>query len=368
MSSSSMTNPERIEALRRLGYTDREAAFLRPAALQGGYFLRRQYCDFIGKEIGGTVAALIEKLLAQQHGAAITAFNNTKIYHLGSRPFYHALGEPDNRNRREHSPALIKSRLLGLDFVLAHRDYRYLATEREKLDYFSGTLEIALSALPYKRYVSLKTRSSTIRYFVDKYPIFTAEPGPAEPHAGGCFCFVDQGSLTLSAFETYLDQYSSLWRLLSDFHLIYVADSRRLFARAERCFLTLQSQLERRENERDVRLTKRMLQHFETRRLYEKGELGSFSRDKLIQLRNENDEFSGPENQALYERWRAVEAQASPEISGPNGRLPVSVKATFSTFLVEHRYDFFGEASSRNDVSISADGPTPRVVRGVGAV
>ena len=174
--------------------------------------------------------------------------------------------------------------------------------------------------------------------------------------------------LTLSGFETYLDQYSSLWRLLTDFHIIYVADTKRLFARAERCFFAFLSQLEGAENDRDVRLTKRMLQHFEARHLYEKGELGSFSRDKLIQLRNETDEFSGPENQALYERWKAVEAQASPEISGPNGRLPVSVKATFSTFLVEHRYDFFGETSSRNDVSISADGPTPRAVRGVGAV
>ncbi len=366
MSSLTMTNPERIEALRKLSYTEREAAFLCLAALQGGYFLRRHYGDFIGKEIGGTAATLIEKLLAQQHAVAITAFNNTKIYHLGSRPFYQAIGEPDNRNRREHSPALIKSRLMSLDFVLAHRDYSYLATEREKLDYFCGTLEIALSALPYKRYISLKTTATTTRYFVDKYPIFLSEVNlAAPPSVPASFCFVDQGSATLSGFETYLDQYSSLWRLLTNFHIIYVADTKRLFARAERCFFAFLGQL---EGSGDVGLTNRMLQHFEARHLYEKGELASFSRNKLIQLRNETDEFSGPENQALYERWKAVEAQASAEISGPNGRLPVSVKATFSTFLVDHRYDFFGETSNRNDVSISADGPTPRAVPGVGAV
>jgi len=28
---------------------------------------------------------------------------------------------------------------MGLDFVLAHVHYRYLATEWEKVDYFSGT-------------------------------------------------------------------------------------------------------------------------------------------------------------------------------------------------------------------------------------
>src|SRR2546425_9737908 len=78
MSSRSMSSSERIEALKSLGYTEREAAFLCLAALHGGYFLRRQYCDFIGKQIGGTAAALVEKLLAQRHAVAISALNNTK--------------------------------------------------------------------------------------------------------------------------------------------------------------------------------------------------------------------------------------------------------------------------------------------------
>src|SRR5712691_8419806 len=125
MSSRSMSSAERIAALKSLGYTEREAAFLCLAALHGGYFLRRQYCAFIGKEIGGTAAALVEKLLAQEHAVAISALNNTKIYHLGNRPFYALLGETDNRNRREHSAPAIKKRLMGFDFVLAHPHYRY---------------------------------------------------------------------------------------------------------------------------------------------------------------------------------------------------------------------------------------------------
>ncbi len=39
-----MSSAERIAALKGLGYTEREAAFLCLAALHGGYFLRRQYC------------------------------------------------------------------------------------------------------------------------------------------------------------------------------------------------------------------------------------------------------------------------------------------------------------------------------------
>ena len=67
MSQIRLTNAERMQALQRLGYTDREASFLCLAALHGGYFLRRQYGQFLGHSLGGTAAALIEKLLAKGH-------------------------------------------------------------------------------------------------------------------------------------------------------------------------------------------------------------------------------------------------------------------------------------------------------------
>jgi hypothetical protein len=177
--------------IKGFGYNEREAAFLCRAALHGGYFLRRQCAGFMGIETGGTVNALAEKLLEQNHARTLTALNNTKIYHLASRPFYTSIGEPDNRNRREHAPAAIKTRLMGLDFALANAEHRYLATEGEKLNYFSEALGIPLSDLPWKRYFSRKTRSTTTRHFVDKYPIFLKGSGEVERVATVSFCFVD---------------------------------------------------------------------------------------------------------------------------------------------------------------------------------
>jgi hypothetical protein len=342
MSSRAMTGPERIAALERLGYTSREAAFLCLASLHGGYFLRRQYCGFIGKETGGTVAALVEKLLNQKHAVAISALNNIKIYHLGSRPFYALLGETDNRNRREHSTPAMKKRLLGLDFVLAHPNYRYLATEREKLAYFSGTLGISLSSLPYKRYISRKAPSTTTRYFVDKYPIFLGETEPNKPRLQPSFCFVDEGTITLSGFETYLQQYSTLWRALNEYQVIYVADSRGLYQAAERRFAAFCSQLKSSEANPDVRHAMRLLEHFQARFLYEKGDFASFSREKLVRLRNETVEFSDRKHQDLYKRWTLAGAQAVVDAVAPMSPLPVALEASFSTYFVDHEYNFFG--------------------------
>jgi len=339
-----MTDSERIAALEKLGYTSREAAFLCVAALHGGYFLRRHYCGFIGKETGGTVNALVEKLLMQKHAVAISALNNAKIYHLGSRPFYTLLGETDNRNRRDHSTPAMKKRLMGLDFVLAHVNYRYLATEREKVDYFSGTIGIAVSALPCKRYISLKTPSTTTRYFVDKFPIFLSETTPSEPRLRPCFCFVDEGSVTLSGFETYLQQYADLWRTLKDFRVIYVADSKRLYQAAEHRFRNFSEQLKNSKSDPDASHAMRMLQHFEARFQYEKGDFVSFSREKLVRLRNETVEFSEPKHQALYMRWKSAGTRAVVDASAPTCQLPVALKASFSTYFVDHHYNFFGTA------------------------
>ena len=148
--------------------------------------------------------------------------------------------------------------------------------------------------------------------------------------------------MTLSAFETYLDQYSALWRGLGDFHVIYVADIKRLFPAAERRFSAFLNQLESSDSVTDARLAKRMIEHFEARFRYEKGDFSLFSRDELIRLRNESVEFQEPKHQALYERWKTAGAQAVVHVIAPNVRLPLSRKATFSTCLVEQSYEFFG--------------------------
>src|SRR5258708_1877002 len=223
MSQVAMTTFDRIRALERFGYTEPEAGFLCLAALHGGYFLRRQYAEFLRQQDGGTVTQLIEKALDRNHAHASTYGHKMQVYHLSARPFYAALGQVDNRNRRRRQLPMIKNRIMGLDFVLAHRDYSYLATEQEKLAYFTETLQIPVSNLPAKLYHGAKTEAATARYFLDKYPMFLSETPDLGRAPVVTFCFVDEGQVTLSHFETFLAQYRKLFASLSEFHLIYVA-------------------------------------------------------------------------------------------------------------------------------------------------
>ncbi len=213
MSRITLSPSERIEALGRFSYTPREAAFLVCAALQSGFFLRRQYCQFIHKEVGGTAAALIEKVLTLGHANALEGCRQTQVYHLGSRPFYAALGEEDNRNRRMRPPVAMKNKLMCLDLVLDHPEHSYLVTEQEKVTHFTRTLGISHGDLPAKEFRSPTAVNSTARYFVDKYPIALASDGHIS------FCFVDEGLATGARFESYLKQYAALFSQLTRFEL-----------------------------------------------------------------------------------------------------------------------------------------------------
>src|SRR5216683_2264338 len=217
-----MTNDERIAAIRRFGYTGREAAFLCLAALHGGYFLRRQYDAFLQRRCGGNTDRLIEKAVSQNHVRVHESANRTQVYHLRASRFFDVIGEEDNRNRRWRQPYPVKVKLMGLDFVLAHQQHHYLATEAEKLDYFVGTLGLNHSFLPQRTYRSRHGRTITTRYFVDKFPLFLSGASSA-PSPVVWFCYVDGSTGKPSGFDTYLLQYRELFSRLDRFAVIYVA-------------------------------------------------------------------------------------------------------------------------------------------------
>ena len=87
---------------------------------------------------------------------------------------------------------------------------------------------------------------------------------------------------------------------------------------------------------------RRMLNHFVSRRAYENQHFSAFDRAGLIRLRDDAEEFSGPQNEALFERWKSGGDRAVLDVLAPEAKAPRPAEGTFSTCLLEHSYDFFG--------------------------
>ncbi len=338
MAQIQLTNEERIHALRRFDYSEAQAKLVCHAALQGGYVLGRQAAQFLAQEGGGSLTDLIEKIFINCHASAMAFDRNVHLYHLFARSLYSALGQEDNRNRRQRECSTIKQKLMGLDFVLSNRNKPFLATEHEKIQYFCGTLGIPESKIPARVYRSAKTAPAS-RYFVEKYPIFLPSPNSV------AFCFVDEGLVTASHFETFLRHYSQLFSVLPSFQLIYVASRPAPFRWAEAVFYKHMSK--RIGPMPTDPLVPRLNHYFELRSQYDAKAFGGMDRAKLVQLRNDQKEFSGAQYEGLYTAWKAGGSIAVRQILSPESQPKTNQDMTFSTHLLEHNYDFLGTITSR---------------------
>ena len=219
--------PDPIPALQSLGYTKREAAFLYLAAAHSGYFLRRQFDYFIDRNKGALVMRFIEKANAAGHIEAIDYKQGWRVYHLSSRTIYRILGEPESQLRHRKGDALIRARLMALDYVLEHEDDHFLESEADRVRFFEqqrritptvfsndiGRLEPLLGAFP----ISLADRS---------------RPGGSLIR----FAFIDEGLLSIGKFARFLGTAESLLRAVGNFEVIYVAVSDFNFPAAKEVF------------------------------------------------------------------------------------------------------------------------------------
>ena len=339
MSQRPLTEFERTQALLRFGYTKPEANFLCTAALHSGYFLRRQYANFLSVKDGGSVSQLIERALGIGHVKTSTWLRNVQLYHLCARPLYEALGQGDNRHRRTRALLATKTKIMGLDYVLAHASQHYLATDREKFDYFTGALKLDPSVLPAKLYCASRSGLSTPRYFVEKYPLFLAGSARPDEPPVVTFSYIDEGAATLSGFETFLRHYLRLLACLPRFAVVFIAGSDRHFEAAAQLFERI---LGRDRGGVIDPLISRRLEYFKMRRLFESKELASFDRSKLIRLRQDQRDFSSETDDAIYALWKVGGDAAVLQKLAPETGCFSSISGSFSTFLLEHDYGLFG--------------------------
>jgi len=144
-----VTWEDRVRLVRDKGFTDRQAAFLVTVMLHAGVCLGRHYCDFARIPYGRKMHDFFQLLLARRYATSRRCgHHKARLYHIHHKPLYRAIGEPNNRHRKPTTLPRAIERLMVLDAVLADRECTWLATEQDKLAYFTLTHRIPRPDLP----------------------------------------------------------------------------------------------------------------------------------------------------------------------------------------------------------------------------
>jgi hypothetical protein len=277
------------EGLHLLGYTKRESEFLFLVATHSGYFTNRQFKAFAETESGSVSHAFIRKLLERRHATYRAYRSGERVYHVFARKLYQAIERENLRTRKKHELEYVKTRLVTLDFVLAHPQLRYLETEPEKIAFFERECGAARAVQPVKLYRARRSAGVTPRYFVDRFPLFLNGQRLT-------FTYVEAGAVALDAFGTHLRAYLALFEAVPAFDFLYMAPTSRLFRSAESEFQQIVNR--RSPGSKCVSL----LDYFRLRKAWD-GKERVASADVVL-LKEARDRFVGKTIEDLYERWQ----------------------------------------------------------------
>lgn len=329
-----MTTNERLNAVRSLGYTPRQAAFLTLVAHHGGYFLRRQYVRFLGQADGAIVTDLLKRLVTRRHAIRHLGARDTHIYHLSSRPLYAAIDEHDSRNRRPAPPPAIVTKLMTLDVVLGWRDHRVLGTETEKVAFFIEDCGVPRNLLPATVYTSpTPAGGKTTRYFVDKSPVAVA-PGSSLI----VFAYVQGCASGMGGLTSFLRQYQPLFRALGSVSVAYCTNRTETVEQAHRAWE--QAFNPQRPTPKSPALAPRLAAHFRQRRGIESGHIKTLTPQDLSQFQADMKTFGSSEHLALYRQWCAATDAPREDLVATSGVASSSGRPRFEPVILPYSYPY----------------------------
>ena len=333
--------PGHIERIQELGYTESEARFLYIVAVFSGYFTLGQFRVFTDSSYGKRPTSFAQKLITQGHAIARDHERRGFIYHLFSRTVYRQMDKDNLRNRKRHSFEFVRTRLVLLDFILANQDLTYFEAEQDKISFFSRQLGISRDCLPAKVYEGGAPDQQTIRYFVDKFPLFVAPPFPGTPPVV-TFSYVDSGLERPSNFASHLSAYQPLFRELNSFRFLYIAAKESYFCGAEERFRSLV----KRPLESDA--SNEILRYLQIRKKWDNREYIIPVTVDLEFLRDARERFQGEKIENLYKSWRSGqlgECELRAQISQQRPERAIF----FDTYLVNARRPAFAGNAFQGD-------------------
>jgi len=287
--------PGHIDALQSLGYTEAEARFLYIVATHSGYFVARQFLAFTDAHWGKRTTIFWDKLHTNRHARTECFPKSGTVYHLFSRRLYRQIDRENIRNRREHEIEYIQRRIAMLDFVLLNQEHRYLETEQEKTSFFCDRLKVPNHFFPSKLYHGRKTSQPTVRYFVDKFPMFLGN-GASSPVV--TFTYLQGQEAHLTEFVRHLETYLPLFRQLSAFRFLYLARVDSHFEKAKELFHSLVTIPLGSDVSADL------LRYFQIRKTWDLSRYTSLTEADLIFRNQAKTRFVGQRFEHLYRGWK----------------------------------------------------------------
>jgi hypothetical protein len=282
-----------LDALQALGYTEAEARFLYIVATHSGYFVARQFLAFTAAHWGNRTNTFWHKLHTKKHARTECFPKSGTVYHLFSRRLYRQIDRENIRNRREHEIEYIQRRIGILDFVLLNQGYQYLETEPDKVRFFCGTLNIQKHYLPAKIYLGRKAPSTSVRYFVDKFPMFVGCSSPVVT-----FTYIHEGAAAFTDFVRHLESYLPLFRQISEFRLVYASRTDSHFEKAAEIFASLVKI----PLESDI--SGDLLHYFRVRKAWDEKQYAAVTDADLIFRNHARARFTGERFEGLYRGWK----------------------------------------------------------------
>ena len=287
--------PAHRDALKALGYTEAEARFLYIVATHSGYFVARQFLAFTEAHWGKRTTTFWNKLHAKRHARTECFPKSGTVYHLFSRRLYRQIDRENIRNRREHEIEFIQRRIAMLDFVLLNQGNQYLETEPEKVNFFCNQLKVPNHFLPSKIYHGQRTSQPTVRYFVDKFPMFLASDACSPVVT---FTYLHGAEANLREFVHHLEAYLPLFRQLSAFRFLYLARVDSHFEKAKELFNSLVTIPLGSDVSADL------LRYFQIRKTWDLSRYTSLTEADLIFRNQAKTRFAGQRFEHLYRGWK----------------------------------------------------------------
>ena len=214
--------------------------------------------------------------------------------------------------------------------------HAYLEGEAEKVQYFEERFQIRPQDMPGRTYRGANKVPDTIRYFVDKFPIFLDTTAKSESCV--TLTFIDPGMGSLDAFKTHLDTYSSFLSRIPRYAFLFASPDKGFFAEAERHFRGTTCP-------EPGKLSEQVARYFKHRTDWEARRF-ELLKDPDIEFMNHAKQcFAGEIFERSFEEWKAGQITKKDLVAVLENLPQRRQEIEFRTYLLPRDYSLFGQNS-----------------------